>query len=858
MMKRIADLIPSAIDIRLSFRMLAKYPGLTIVGGFAFAFAIWMGAATFELMTSVINPRLPLPGGDRIVGIQLWNALRNQVESQVTFDLVRWRSGSRTIAEFGAFRNTSRNLITSGEIGVPMQVAEMTATGFSIAGVAPSLGRALVAADEQPGAPAVVVIGHEVWREEFGGDATVIGREVRLGRTPHIVVGVMPSEFAFPSTYSLWTALRLDEVSAVPRQGPSIRVFGRLAAGASMDAAQAELTTIGQRIASESPETHRDLRPQVMPYARSIMQITGDGAMLALAVGNLPLVLLVILICGNVGLLMFARAASRETELVIRTALGASRGRIVMQLFTEALVLGTVAAIVGLAAAGFGLRWVMGTVQAEMMNGAALPFWLDHRLSPATYLYTAALTLLGAVIAGVVPALKVTRGLGERLKQTSSGAGGLRFGGIWTVVIVAQVAVTVTFPAVSYVLRREGRMIATAKSGVADERFLSLTVDMDREPPPEAPGDTSRAAFLAHYDRTFNELRERLRSDKAVVGVTYAERLPRMYHPHRLVEMDSGGAAPLRPEWPAYRVSSAEVDPSYFKTFDAPILSGRDFHSGDLREDEHPIGVAGAAAGTVIVNESFVRLVLGGRNAIGRRLRYHSFEDRSPREVEEREDAPWYEIVGVVPDLGMAIGADVGQQEGGDPKVAGIYHAARPAQVEPALMGIKVHGDPQSFERRLRELAVATDPALKVYAIRPLARLNDDEVRIMQFWTRLTLGVSGVAILLSLAGIYAVMSFTLSRRTREIGIRVALGANRPRVLLAVFRKPLAQVSLGIVVGAALTAPLASAGDGFTFTTAKLVGLGSYILLMLAICLTACIVPARRAMRIEPSEALRAE
>jgi hypothetical protein len=205
------------------------------------------------------------------------------------------------------------------------------------------------------------------------------------------------------------------------------------------------LSAIGQRLASQFRDTHEHLRPQIMTHAQSVVNLSGWRA-IGVASVNLPLLLLVVLICGNVALLMFARAATRESEIVVRTALGAGRGRIIMQLFAEALVLGGLATVLGLAAAGFGLHWVTGVVEAELLNGARLPFWFDDRLSVPTLVYTAMLMLLGAVIAGVLPALKVTRGIGNRLKQASAGGGGMRFGGVWTAVIVAQVAVTTAFP----------------------------------------------------------------------------------------------------------------------------------------------------------------------------------------------------------------------------------------------------------------------------------------------------------------------------------------------------------------------------------------------------------------------------
>jgi putative ABC transport system permease protein len=319
--------------------------------------------------------------------------------------------------------------------------------------------------------------------------------------------------------------------------------------------------------------------------------------------------------------------------------------------------------------------------------------------------------------------------------------------------------------------------------------------------------------------------------------------VPRMYHPHRLIRLDEGGGAPFRPSSPdAYRVSSARVGPRFFDVVRAPTLAGRTFHSGDYVPD--------SAGGPVIVNQSFIRLVLGNRNPIGRRFKYIQFEERSPRRVADIDKAPWYEIVGVVRDMGMAMGNDA--------KVAGIYHPAPNGSVYPASVAIHVKGDPTTFGPKLQTIAAATDPSLRLNAVLPMNRLNDAELEFYEFWFRMLIGVSGVAFVLSLAGIYAVMAFTVARRTREIGVRVALGASARSVLVTIFRRPLIQVASGVVAGAMILVGLASmASDGvpkpqFVFAIAICT------LLTFVVCLTACIVPTRRALRVQPTVALRAE
>jgi predicted permease len=824
-----------SLDFTLGVRMLVKYPGLTVVGGLAMAFAIWVGAGAFEFVGQVLDPRLPFPGGDRVVALRQWDAAAGRVQPRVLHDFVAWRATLRSVTELGAYRALERNLITGDGAAEPVEVAEISASAFRLTRVPPLLGRALVEADERPDAPPVAVIGHDVWRERFGGDRTVVGRAIRLGSVTTTVVGVMPAGYGFPVAQRLWVPLRVRPPAHAGDEGPPLDLFGRLAPGVTLDEAQAELATLGRRAAADRPATHRHLRPQVLPYARAVLDLESE-ATVALRSANLFFVMLLVLVCGNVALLTFARAATRETELLVRSALGASRGRIVLQLFAEALVLGALAAAVGLAAAGAGLRWMLAIVEADA--GYRLPFWFHGSLSPATVVYAAALTLLGAAVAGVVPALKVTRGIGARLRETNAGGGGLRIGGIWTAVIVAQVAVTVAFPVTAYVTRRQADEFRSLRVGYAEREFLSARVDLDREPAPG--GDTTRAAYLARFRDRYRELERRLAAEPGVAGVTVAERFPRMYHPARLVEVDAGGAAPLDPDYPAYRVSAAAVDADYFDVLGAPLRAGRPFHAVDLE----------AEARVVIVNQSFVHRVLGGRNPIGRRVRYLRQEETSPRASQDAMLGPWHVIVGVAPDLGMG--------RGDDPKVAGIYHPLAPTAAAPVHLAVRVRGDPRAFAPRLRPAAAAVDPALRLDQITPMAELSETSVRFLDFWFTLTALVSVVALVLSLAGIYAVMSFTVARRTREIGIRVALGASARRVVASTFRRPLLQVGAGALAGGVLAGLLLGTMQDVKTSLGGAALVVAYAAGMLGVCLLACVVPTRRALGVQPTEALRTE
>ena len=522
------------LDLKLGGRMLVKYPGLTIVGGLAMAFAICVGTVVFEVLSLFVSPSLPLPAGDRIVQIRNLDIAANRPEPRALYDFMIWRGGLRSVTELGAWRDVTQNLILADGDTRPVQVAEITPSAFRVAHGAPLLGRVLTAADEAANAPAVAVLGYDLWRTRFGGDPNALGRSVQLGTEHTTIVGVMREGFAFPVSHEVWVPLRTGVAGQAPRAGPAISVFGMLAPGATIETAQAELAAIGRRMATEQRATHERLQPRVAPYAEGFSPTSNAEITMAGSI-YFFVVMLLVLVCSNVALLLFARAATRETELVVRTALGASRGRIVAQMFTEALVLGAFAAVIGLSAAHIILtNWGVSFLE---VNVGRLPFWYDLTLSPATVLFAIGLTILGSAIAGVMPALKVTRGMGSRLKQTSAGAGGLQFGGIWTAVIVVQVAVTVAFPALVYVEQWQLRRIQTFDAGFAAEQYLSVRLDKDAPTAASENIDAARAARRAAFASTITELRQRVSSEPGVTGVTFVDRLPRTARPEYDIEL---------------------------------------------------------------------------------------------------------------------------------------------------------------------------------------------------------------------------------------------------------------------------------------------------------------------------------
>lgn len=839
----------SWLDFKLGVRMLTRYPGLSLVAGLAMAFAIWVAVGTFEFVNQFVHPTLPLPGGGEVVGIRYWDREEAWSREPTTFDFAVWREQVTTVENLGAWRVVERNLVPPGGAAEPAEITLISPSAFEVAGVEPLLGRVLTSEDAAPDAPGAVVLGHRLWQRRFGGDRGVVGRTVRLGTSEATVVGVMPAGFAFPVSNEIWTALPDRPPPAEPATGRPLRIFGRLAPGAGLPDARAQVAVVTERLRAEWPGRYEHLGSQVLPHAESVYRFSLDGQVgLALYGINVAVALLLLLIASDVAMLMFARVAAREEEILVRSALGAGRRRIVGQLFVEAVILVGLAAVVGTVLAGRGMAWGLEILRLQM-EASSLPFWIDAKVSPLTVLYAVGLTLLAAVLAGVVPAWKLTgRGMERRLGNVGTGSGRQHFGRFWTTLTVCQITLTVIFAATAMGMLRASESVRRARVGIPAEEYLGMLVMMDE------PEEGFDATLLERYHASVTRLEERLLAASEVRGVTMGEHLPVMYHPHAIIEVDGGGSVEPDPQWGGgYRVSSTSVAGNFFEVFGAAPVAGRVFDSRDLRAD----------ANVVVVNRSFVEMVLGGRSAIGRRIRYAYRERNQWDGPPDPSAASWHEIVGVVPDLGRKRSWRV---DGIDPKVARVYRPLPQDREYPLNLAVHVPGASESVAFRVRKIAADVDSSLRLHDVRRLDEWAKADIRFYTFWSVLTLVLGGVALTLSMAGIYSVTSFMVSRRTREIGVRIALGAEPRRIVAQVLRRPLLEVGGGILVGCALVAlfftAMADAGSGAGRAAwgigeilGWVTGLGA---VMAAVCLLATLRPVRRALRIEPSQVLAAD
>jgi predicted permease len=548
-------------------------------------------------------------------------------------------------------------------------------------------------------------------------------------------------------------------------------------------------------------------------------------------------------VAANVATLTFARTALREGEIVVRTALGASRARIVGQLFVEALVLASLSAVVGL----LGARGVLEYVEyLQKAANAPLPFWWTTSFDLKTVVYTAGLAVLGAGLVALLPALKATGArVQDRLKSAAPGATSLRFGGVWGGVIVFQVAVTVIALPFGVGYARDVWQSHRMRAAFPAEGYLAFELDVDAN-----AGESSPRAQVASV---YEELARRLESEPGVEAVTFGSGLPGMRHPSDALEIEATGSV----TWPYH----ARVDVRYFDVFDVRVVSGRGLNSGDV----------GAVYLPVVVNESFARWLEAealppGGSAVGTRLRRPAESeptraastpsiDAGPERRVMRpggEPGPWMEIVGVVRDLGMDVyNRDPTHGEEEDARL--IFHPVSAAELSPIVVGVKTT-DPDALAPRLREIAQQVDPGIRLYDVMSLEELIRRADR-PEFLAALSgIGAILLCILLSATGLFALMAVAVARRTREIGIRLALGATRVELLRALFGRAAKQLGIGIAAGLTVVGALHGFIDGLQLDLLQPMIMVAFF--MTIVGLLACAVPARRAMRVEPTDALR--
>jgi predicted permease len=832
------------LDLKLGLRMSGRYPLLTVVGGVAITVTAAIGLGASEFLHDLLAPKLPLEEGDRIVRLYQIDGESGTRAAASLYDLSVWRESVPSLEDLGAYVTLEQGIVSDRDEVGSVSLARATASMFAVTRVPPRLGRLLVEDDERLDAPPVVVLGYDAWQSILGGDPDPLGRTVQLGGVPTTVVGVMPEGYAFPQTQDAWVPLRVDPAELTPESAPRSNTFARLASGATLESAQAELDVAGQRAAAAYPELYARLSPELTEFAR---RATDLQMLLAASGVGLAFILLLLVACANVMTLGFARTLMRQGEIAVRISLGATRRRIVLQLFAEALVLVGGATLLGLAAARLALPSI-SRLFFTIQQSPRLPFWWNDGLSLTTAVYAAVLVVVGALMIGVVPALKAT---GERVQpslgQLSAGGSSLRLGGIWTVVIVLQVALAVAFlPFAVSVDGRAGAMQVRSGPSFANEDFpaddyITAQLGRDLSVPPRTPEE--REELITSSARLFAQVRDRIAEDPAVAGAALASGLSAMNHLGVPVEFTDGSDSPV-----SAGARVLLVDLSYLDLMGATIVAGQALGPGDFAPEGR----------SVLVNEAFVDFFLAGRNPVGGQLRFREREGESSEVSVPPEEAS-VEIVGVVRNPGIDVY--------GPGAHAAIYAPLDLAPANPRAVGVVGMPQPpaaQLFVRRrpgsdplvgrLHGIVASVDPTLRLSGVGTAATVWAPVHQGSRVIAWIVRALAAIVLMLSVAGVYALMSFTVLRRTREIAIRTAVGAGRPDIVRTVFRRAGLQLLAGVVLGGLIAVPMLLDRTVDEGPRSLLI----VSTLLLAGGLAACLAPVRRALEIEPAMAIKSE
>lgn len=801
-------------DIRLGLRTLRKAPALTAVSILALTFGIGLTTMMFSIVYGALLRGLPFEGGDRIVAVFRTNAESGiDRQSPTIQDFADYREQAQSFTQLVAYTGGTMN-VAGADRAERYAGTWATAGLLRMTGVQPVLGRDFRPGEDAPGGPKVVVLGHAMWQERYGGDPAVLGTTLRVNGEPFEVIGVMPEGFRFPDNGQLWLPLQTDP-RATPRgdNGPFVQVLGQLAPGISADEASVELATISARIAADHPATNENFTAFAQPFVEAFIG-PEPTQLLYTMLGAVFFVLLIA--CSNVANLLLDRAAHRSKEVGVRAALGASRAQIVRIFLAESFVLAAGGTVFGIILAKLGMdAFTRAIVDTDP------PFFIVIDLFPPVLIFAVGVSLLATLLAGLIPAYQASRpDIAEVLKDESRGASSLRIGKLSKGLVVFEIALSCGL------LVAAGLMIkSVTKANSRDTGFAMASVFTARVGFPSTYTDTLAQAQF------FEQLAERVSGLPGVEAASVSAGLPGARQGFNGNSVMLDGVSYERAQ-DVPNVRSVGVSPGFFSTLEIPLRQGRFIDATD-REGSLPVAV---------VNERFVRQHFPDGNALGRRVRLGGLESTQP----------WLTIVGVVPDL------FAGDPQ--DPRPAIVFQPFTQAHNQFAYISARTNGDPLTLTAPVREVVASINPDLPIYWPMTLAAAVAEPLWFVRVFGTMFAIFGVVALFLASIGLYAVMSFAVSRRTREVGIRMALGSSPGRVVRLIFNGGAWQLGIGLFIGLALSAGISQLLDMILFDVQPLDPV-VFALVATTLAVTgslACLIPARRATRVDPSEAMRAE
>jgi putative ABC transport system permease protein len=795
-------------DLRYAFRSLLKRPGFSLIALIALALGIGANTAIFSLVNAVLLQPLPFPEPDQLVWA--WGNIRNARNraSVSPPDFLDFRSQNKTFEQFAAASSGPLALNLTGT-GEPERLSASGVTGnyFQALRVQPALGRGFTLENERPGQDQVALLSYALWQSRFAGDASIVNKSIVLDGKNFQVIGVMPKNFTFPQNADLWVPMNFDSDPEMKmRKAHFLRPIGRLKPGLKLSDAQADTDAISLSLENLYPDSNTGWSLRLVSLREQLVGNT--RATLFILFGAVGFVLLIA--CANVANLMLVRAATRQKEIALRAALGASRFRLVRQLLTESLLLAVFGGALGVLIAMFGVDLIL------KLSEGSIPITADVKIDATVMMFTLLVSLGTGLLFGLVPAFRTLKlSLTDSLKEAGRTGGGQLRSKTRSVLVVFECAVAVVLLIGAGLLVRSLVELLKTNPGFEADGVLTMRLDLSRK-----KYDTPEKAA-----RFFGGLESQVRQLPGVEAVGLVTELP-LSGQRNDMPFTVEGRPPVSIDQ-AFDADFRRVNRDYFKALQIPLLRGRNFTEQEVEQSTK----------VLLVSEQLVAAVFPNEDPIGRRLQFVMGPDM-------------WEIIGIV--------GDVRDRSLGAQPFATMYLPTRVTGRDNLV--VRTQGDPLNLVGAIRREIHAIDPEQPVAAVRTMNDWIDTSAATPRFNTLLLGLFAGVALLLATTGIYGVMSYVVAQRTHEIGIRMALGARRGNVLKLVLRQGMVLVLIGVVLGLfgafAVTRVMSSllfgvtAKDPFTF--------GAVAMLLAMVAFVACYIPARRATKVDPLVALRYE
>jgi predicted permease len=806
-------LLALAYDTRYAMRTMLRSPGFAAVAVLALALGVGANTAVFSVVDAVLLRSLPYADEEELVVV-----LHGGSRPVSARNLRDWREQSRSFTGMGAAEYWTANLMGHGS-SEEIVALRVTADLFPLLGVRPLLGRLFAPEEEQPGRDRAVILGHGLWQRRFAGDAAVIGRTLNLGGEDFTVVGVMPADFRFAPFWvtraEMWVPLSVPPEARDNRSHNSLRAFARLKPGVSLESARAEVNAIAGRLEREFPGTNRDV--QVVPLRERVV----GPIQIQLVVVFCAAAFVLLIACANLAHLLLARGAARQREIAVRAALGAGRSRLIRQLLTESMLLVLLGGGAGVLVAVWGVNALVA------LSPDIIPRIETVGVDGRALLFTAVLSLATGLAVGVVPALQSSRvDLDAALRDGARGAtGGVHKARLRALLVVSQVAMTLVLLVGAGLMIRTSAALQAIDPGFEPDQVVSMKMSLDGAPAGESG---QRAVF-------YQGILRRVESLPGVVSAGAINHLPLAGDVWGHSYEVEGRPPPGPGDQPnaIYRV----VMPGYFRTMKIPIVRGRDVTAADSR----------AAAGVVVINQQLARDEWPGEDPIGKRITLGGPQPLT--------------VVGVVKDSRQGSWSEAPGAEMYIPYLQSDDYLRGLSSVRAYMtLVVRASVDPAALVPAIAREIRAQDSLVTLAEIQTMDRVVGEANARPRLYLVLMGGFAALALILAIIGIYGVMSYSVSQRIHEIGVRMALGARRRDVLRLVLGQALVMTMVGIAIGLGLAIAVGRLMKSFLYGVSPTdpLTLTAVPMLLALVALAATYVPARRAVRVDPMSSLRAE